>query len=182
MNSHRLILFLIFILLIGQFNSVADPFISLISSFLAVGGVFWGFFIFNMSFGIIMSGIGCISLIGVAVNNCIVLVDYTNVLIKDGYNWRMAIPEAGKTRLKPVILTALTTVLALIPMGLGISFDLQTFGIQFDSETADMWKSFAWAMMFGLSFSTFLTLVIVPVMLSIVITSYSIHYTKLYDF
>ncbi len=167
MNAFIIALFLIFILLIGQFNSVADPFISLISSFLAVGGVFWGFFIFNMSFGIIMSGIGCISLIGVAVNNCIVLVDYTNVLIKDGYNWRMAIPEAGKTRLKPVILTALTTVLALIPMGLGISFDLQTFGIQFDSETADMWKSFAWAMMFGLSFSTFLTLVIVPVMLSI---------------
>ncbi len=160
-------LFLIFILLIGQFNSIADPFISLFASFLAVGGVFWGFFLFEMSFGIIMSGIGCISLIGVAVNNCIVLVDYTNILIRGGMEWRLAIPEAGKTRLKPVILTALTTVLALIPMGLGISFDFHTMGMQFDSETAVMWKSFAWAMMFGLTFSTFLTLIIVPTMLSV---------------
>lgn len=160
-------LFLILILLIGQFNSIADPFISLFASFLAVGGVFWGFYLTGMSFGIIMSGIGCISLIGVAVNNCIVLVDYTNLLIKDGMNWRMAIPEAGKTRLKPVILTALTTVLALIPMGFGVSFDFHTMGIQWDSETAEMWKSFAWAMMFGLTFSTFLTLIIVPVMLSV---------------
>lgn len=160
-------LFLILILLIGQFNSVADPFISLFASFLAIGGVFWGFTIFGMSFGILMSGIGCISLIGVAVNNCIVLVDYTNLLIKDGMNWRIAIPEAGKTRLKPVILTALTTVLALIPMGLGVSFDLGTMRMQWDSETAEMWKPFAWAMMFGLTFSTFLTLIIVPTMLSV---------------
>lgn len=166
-NAFIIALFLIFILLIGQFNSVADPFISLLSSFLAVGGVFWGFFLFDMSFGIIMSGIGCISLIGVAVNNCIVLVDYTNSLIKEGMNWRQAIPESGKTRLKPVILTALTTVLALIPMGFGISFDLESMGMQWDSETAVMWKSFAWAMIFGLTFSTFLTLIIVPVMLSV---------------
>ena len=82
-------------------------------------------------------------------------------------DWRLAIPEAGKTRLKPVILTALTTVLALIPMGFGISFDIHTFGMQWDSETAEMWKSFAWAMIFGLTFSTFLTLIIVPVMLSV---------------
>ncbi|MBN2616832.1 MAG: efflux RND transporter permease subunit [Spirochaetales bacterium] len=158
--------FLIFILLIGQFNSLLDPVIAFTASLLAIGGVFWGFAIFSMSFGIIMSGIGCISLIGVAVNNCIVLVDYTNLLIKDGMDWRIAIPEAGKTRLKPVILTALTTVLALIPMGIGISFDLGSLGIQWDSENAAMWKPFAWAMMFGLTFSTFLTLIIVPVMLS----------------
>ncbi len=159
--------FLIFILLVGQFNSILDPVISFTASLLAIGGVFWGFAIFSMSFGIIMSGIGCISLIGVAVNNCIVLVDYTNLLIKDGMHWRIAIPEAGKTRLKPVILTALTTVLALIPMGIGISFDLGSLGIQWDSENAAMWKPFAWAMMFGLTFSTFLTLIIVPVMLSV---------------
>jgi len=158
--------FLIFILLVGQFNSIIDPIISFTASLLSIGGVFWGFAISGMSFGIIMSGIGCISLIGVAVNNCIVLVDYTNLLIKDGMDWRLAIPEAGKTRLKPVILTALTTVLALIPMGIGISFDLGSLGIQWDSENAAMWKPFAWAMMFGLTFSTFLTLIIVPVMLS----------------
>ncbi|MGL1891061.1 MAG: efflux RND transporter permease subunit [Spirochaetaceae bacterium] len=159
--------FLIFILLVGQFNSIVDPIISFTASLLAIGGVFWGFAISGMSFGIIMSGIGCISLIGVAVNNCIVLVDYTNLLIKDGIDWKIAIPEAGKTRLKPVILTALTTVLALIPMGIGISFDLGSLGIQWDSENAAMWKPFAWAMMFGLTFSTFLTLIIVPVMLSV---------------
>lgn len=159
--------FLIFILLVGQFNSIVDPIISFTASLLAIGGVFWGFAIFSMSFGIIMSGIGCISLIGVAVNNCIVLVDYTNLLIKDGMDWKVAIPEAGKTRLKPVILTALTTVLALIPMGIGISFDLGSLGLQWDSENAAMWKPFAWAMMFGLTFSTFLTLIIVPVMLSV---------------
>ncbi len=160
-------LFLILIVLIAQFNSVADPFICLFSALLSICGVFWGFFLFQMQFETLMCGIACISLVGIAINNCIVLVDYTNLLIKNGMSWREAIPEAGKTRLRPVILTALTTVLALFPMALGLSFDLRGFNIQSGSETSGIWIAFARALISGLTFSTLMTLILVPSMLSI---------------
>lgn len=166
-KAFMIALFLILIVLIVQFNSVADPFICLISALLSIGGVFWGFFIFGMQFEILMCGIASISLLGIAINNCIVLVDYTNLLIKQGYSWRDAIPEAGKTRLRPVVLTALTTVLALMPMGLAFSLDFRTFSIQTDSASASMWIAFAWALIFGLSYSTVMTLIFVPSLLAI---------------
>ena len=160
-------LFLIMIVLIAQFNSVADPLICLISALLSIGGVFWGFSIFQMQFEILMCGIASISLLGIAINNCIVLVDYTNLLIRQGYSWRDAIPEAGKTRLRPVVLTALTTILALLPMALAVSMDFRTFSIQTDSATSSLWIAFAWALIFGLTFSTLMTLVFVPSCLAI---------------
>ena len=160
-------LFLIFIVLVAQFNSVADPFIILFSVFLSLGGVFWGFFAGQQNFVIIMSGIGCIALAGVAVNNCIVLVDYTHNLVRDGMHWRDAIIEAGKTRLRPVLLTALTTVLALVPMAVGVSFDVHTFRIVLGSESSEYWKAFAWTMLYGLSFATVMTLVVVPSLLHV---------------
>jgi len=160
-------IFLIFIVLVAQFNSIADPFIIMYAVFLSLGGVVWGFALSQMSFVIIMSGVGSIALAGVAVNNCIVLVDYTHKLIKDNVPWREAVIEAGRTRLRPVILTALTTVLALVPMALGVSFSVHEFRFVIGSESAEYWKAFAWTMLFGLSFATITTLVVVPSMLSV---------------
>ena len=160
-------LFLIFVVLIAQFNSVADPFVILFSVFLSIGGVLWGFLITGQAFVVIMSGIGCIALSGVVVNNCIVLVDYTHRLIRSGMEWSEALIEAGRTRLRPVLLTALTTILALIPMAIGVSFDIHSFTIQVGSESAEYWKAFALTMLFGLSFATIMTLVVVPSLLTI---------------
>ncbi len=160
-------IFLIFIVLITQFNSLLDPFIIIFAVFLSIGGVFWGFFLGRQNFVIIMSGIGTIALAGVAVNNCIVLVDYTHKLLKEGKPWLDAIIEAGRTRLRPVLLTALTTVLALVPMAIGVSFDIHTFRLQIGSESSVYWQSFAWTMLYGLTFATVSTLVVVPSLLSI---------------
>jgi multidrug efflux pump len=160
-------LFLIFLVLILQFNSFADPFIIMASVFLSLGGVLWGYALTGMAFVVIMSGIGCIALAGVAVNNCIVLVDYTNVLLRQGVPWREAVVQAGKVRLRPVLLTAITTVLGLVPMALGVSFDVHSFTVQVGSEQSEFWKAFAWAMIFGLSFATVSTLVIVPALLTL---------------
>ncbi len=159
--------FLIFIVLVAQFNSLADPFIIMYAVFLSLGGVMWGFAIGQQNFVVIMSGIGSIALAGVAVNNCIVLVDYTHKLIRDGMPWRHAVVEAGRVRLRPVVLTALTTVLALVPMAVGVSFDIRSFNFIFGSESSEYWKAFAWTMLYGLTFATVTTLVVVPSMLSI---------------
>ncbi len=163
--------FLIIIVLIAQFNSLIDPFIIIYAVFLSLGGVMWGFAIggklVGQSFVIIMSGIGSIALAGVAVNNCIVLVDYTHKLIRQNTPWREALVLAGSTRLRPVLLTALTTILALLPMAVGVSFDIHEFKMVIGSESAEYWKSFAWTMLYGLSFATLSTLVVVPSMLSI---------------
>lgn len=162
-------LFLIMVVLVAQFNSIGQPFIIMISVFLSIGGVLWGYFLTGQVFIVIMSGIGCIALAGVAVNNCIVLVDYTNKRIASGDSPEEAIINAGKTRFRPVILTAATTVLGLIPMAFGVSLDIHpsSFGIQFGSEMSNFWTAFAWAMIYGLSFATIMTLIMVPCMLSI---------------
>ena len=159
--------FLIFIVLVAQFNSVVDPFIILFAVFLSLGGVFWGFALSGQNFVIIMSGIGSIALAGVAVNNCIVLVDYTHRLLRQGVAWQEAVIEAGRTRLRPVVLTALTTVLALVPMALGVSFSVHEFRFILGSESSEFWRAFAWTMLYGLTFATVTTLVAVPVMMAI---------------
>jgi multidrug efflux pump subunit AcrB len=96
-----------------------------------------------------------------------VLVDYTHKLIREGMSWREAVVEAGRTRLRPVILTALTTVLALVPMALGISFSVHELRVIVGSESSEYWRAFAWTMLYGLSFATITTLVVVPAMLSL---------------
>ena len=169
MQAFIIALFLIAVVLVAQFNSIGQTFIILFSVFLSLGGVFWGYVLTGKVFVVIMSGIGCIALAGVVVNNCIVLVDYTNLLVKRGIVPNIAIVEAGKTRLRPVLLTAITTVLGLLPMAFGVSIDLHpgTFGIQMGSEMSEFWEAFAWAMVFGLSFATVMTLVMVPCMLTL---------------
>jgi multidrug efflux pump subunit AcrB len=169
LQAFMIALFLIAIVLVAQFNSIIQPLIIMISVFLSLGGVFWGYFLSRQVFVVIMSGIGCISLAGVAVNNCIVLVDYTNKMVGDGLSACDAIVTAGKTRLRPVLLTAATTVLGLLPMALGISIDIHpsSFGIQMGSEMTEFWTAFAWAMIYGLTFATVMTLIMVPCMLSL---------------
>ena len=161
--------FLISLVLVAQFNSIGQPVIILISILLSFGGVFWGYLLTGMNFVVIMSGIGLIALAGVAVNNSIVLVDYTNKLIGWGKPVQEAVIEAGKTRMRPVLLTALTTVLGLLPMAFGVSFDIHpsSLGIQIGSEMSEFWTVFAWTMIYGLSFATFMTLILIPAMLSL---------------
>jgi multidrug efflux pump subunit AcrB len=115
-----------------------------------------------MPFGVIMTGIGIISLAGVVVNNAIVLLDYTRQLQARGMDLIEAVVEAGATRLRPVLLTAGTTVLGLVPMALGVSYDFHTFTWATRSKMSQFWSSMSVAVIFGLSFATVLTLVVCP--------------------
>jgi multidrug efflux pump len=161
-KAFMIAIFLIFMVLVIQFNSLAQPLIILVAVLLSIGGVLWGFALTGQTFVLITSGIGVISLAGVVVNNAIVLIDYTNLRIAMGLPLREAVVSAGKTRLRPVLLTAITTVLGLVPMALGISFDFHSFSWQIGSESSEWWKSMAWTIIYGLSFATVMTLVIVP--------------------
>ena len=109
-----------------------------------------------------MTGVGVISLAGVVVNNAIVLIDYTNKLRDRGYDLKEAVIAAGATRLRPVLLTAVTTILGLIPMVTGVSFDFHSMSISWVSESSQWWRSMAVVIIFGLMIATFLTLVVVP--------------------
>ncbi|MBF0232586.1 MAG: efflux RND transporter permease subunit, partial [Desulfamplus sp.] len=155
-------LLLIFLILVSMFNSVIQPFVIMTSVILSLGGAFLGLALFNSSFGIIMTGVGVISLAGVVVNNAIVLIDYINKLRERGFELREAVVAAGATRLRPVLLTAVTTILGLIPMVTGISYDFHTWSISWVSESSQWWRSMAVVVIFGLVVATFLTLVVVP--------------------
>jgi multidrug efflux pump subunit AcrB len=174
----------IFLILVSQFNSVIKPFIIMTSVLFSLQGVFLGMVIFNDPFIIIMTGIGIISLAGVVVNNAIVLVDYAGQLERrklaslglspkdklDKEDLIEVLVEAGYTRLRPVLLTAITTVLGLIPMAVGLNLDFFSLYRNFDAniytggDNAAFWGPMAWTVVYGLTFATFLTLVVVPVM------------------
>jgi multidrug efflux pump subunit AcrB len=162
---------LIFMILIAQFNSVSAPFIIMISVGLSLIGVMLGLLLTRTPFGL-MTFIGLISLAGIVVNNSIVLVDYVMQLRTRGLDKQEAVVEAGATRLRPVLLTALTTVLGLVPLTFGINIDfvglLTDFApnVQIGSENTQFWGPMGTAIIAGLTFGTFLTLVIVPTMYS----------------
>ena len=158
---------LIFLVLISQFDSVVLPFVIITAVILSLIGVFWGLIILRMPFGIIMTGVGVISLAGVVVNNAIVLIDYIGKLRKRGLEKREAILLAGSVRLRPVILTAITTILGLIPLSTGMTFDLRDMRMQFGGESSDWWGPMGVAVIFGLAVATFLTLVVVPVLYTV---------------
>lgn len=160
--------FLIFLILVTLFNSVVQPVIILTSVILSLGGAFWGLAVINSPFGVIMTGVGIISLAGVVVNNAIVLIDYTNKLRTRGYTINDAVVLAGATRLRPVVLTAVTTILGLIPMVTGISFDFHIMAISTASESTQWWRSMAVVVIFGLMISTILTLVVVPTLYALI--------------
>ncbi len=176
-----LAVFIIFMIIVAQFNKVTTPLIIMSSVVLSTAGVFLGLFAFNMDFVIIMTMIGIISLAGVVVNNAIVLVDFIE-LIRDRKQRKLgeeklpfgeidkAIAEAGKTRLRPVLLTAITTVLGLLPLAIGLNFDFVAFFASYEvdffigGDNTIFWGPMSWTIIFGLTFATFLTLIIVPIM------------------
>jgi multidrug efflux pump subunit AcrB len=160
-------LFLIFIILITQFNSFVTPFIVLTSVLLSLIGVFFGLLVTGTAFGIIMTGIGVISLAGVVVNNAIVLIDYYNQLMAKGITSLEALKLAGMVRFRPVMLTAITTILGLLPMATGISFDFRNLAWDIGSESSQWWGPMAVAVIFGLAVATVLTLVVLPVLCSL---------------
>lgn len=170
-NAFLIALGLIFFALVTQFNSVTIPFIIMISVLLSLIGVFFGLLITAKPFGIIMTGIGVISLAGIVVNNAIVLIDYIQKLREQGLEKIEAIVLGGKTRLRPVILTAVTTILGLIPLTAGINIDfiglfrgdVNKF-IEFGADSSQWWGNMGVAVIFGLMFATFLTLIVVPVL------------------
>ncbi len=160
-------IFLIALVLITQFNSVSQTFIVMTSVVLSLTGVFVGLMVTVTPFGIIMTGIGVISLAGVVVNNAIVLIDYINQLRQQGLNLHDALVKAGTVRFRPVMLTAMTTILGLLPMAVGVSFDFSSFSWEVGGESAEWWGPMAIAVIFGLAVATLLTLVVVPVLYSL---------------
>ena len=177
-------LFLIFIIIVAQFNSIISPFIILLSILFSTIGVMLGYFFSGMTYSIIFSSVGIISLAGVVVNNAIVLIDYINLLIKrkresmgiasmysmDVSDIKAAIIQGGATRLRPVLLTAITTILGLVPLALGVNFNFFTLITDLDpqyfrgGDNTALWGPMSWTIIYGLTFATFLTLVVVPVM------------------
>lgn len=175
---------LIIFIIVVQFNSISAPVIVGSSVVLSLIGVLLGLIISGQEFVIIMTMIGIISLAGIVVNNAIVLLDYTNLLMdrkKEELGLdddellpfkyvKPAIEEAGRTRLRPVLLTAITTVLGLLPLAVGFNMDFQSLFVNLDpqiffgGDNVGFWGPMASAIMYGLTFATFLTLVVVPVM------------------
>jgi len=160
--------FLIFLILVTLFNSIIQPVIILTSVVLSLGGAFLGLAVINSPFGVIMTGVGIISLAGVVVNNAIVLIDYTNKLRNNGMGIREAVVAAGATRLRPVILTAVTTILGLLPMVTGISYDFHVMALSLSSESSQYWRTMAIVVIFGLMIATILTLVVVPTLYALI--------------
>jgi multidrug efflux pump subunit AcrB len=175
-----LAVFTIFLIIVAQFNKLTSPLIIMTSVLFSTIGVFFGLIIFNMEFVIMMTMIGIISLAGIVVNNAIVLLDFVELKKKRKKEQlgtdltidevRQAIIEAGKTRLRPVLLTAITTVLGLIPLAIGVNVDFLNFFSKYDADfylggdSVVFWGPLSWTIIFGLIFATFLTLVVVPVM------------------
>jgi len=175
---------LIFIILVTQFNSIIKPAIIAMTVLFSTIGVFGGLATFKIDFIVVMMGIGIVPLAGIVVNNGIVLIDYIELLKArkrkelglDANDYLPAneatecIIQGGKTRLRPVLLTAITTVMGLISLAIGLNIDFKTMLSDFDPQLyfgGDMvafWGPISWTVIFGLTFATFLTLVIVPVM------------------
>jgi multidrug efflux pump subunit AcrB len=167
MRAFLLALAGIIVILVVQFNSVLLPLIIFTSIILSIIGVMWGLLITRMHFSIIMTGVGVISLAGIVVNNAIVLVDCINQLRSKGLDTTEAVVHAGRLRLRPVLLTAVTTILGLIPMAVGFSFNIRTLRFVIGGATSAWWAPMAIAVIFGLAVSTLLTLVLVPLMYSL---------------
>jgi multidrug efflux pump len=153
---------LISLVLVTEFNSLLLPVTVLASVVLSLIGVLWGLIVTGTAFGIVMTGIGVISLAGIVVNNAIVLCDFIVRLRAEGVDKTRAVIEAGAIRLRPVLLTAVTTVLGLVPLTIGMNLDFFEGTIEWGAESAQWWGPMGWAVIFGLTVATILTLVVVP--------------------
>ncbi|NER13075.1 AcrB/AcrD/AcrF family protein [Leptobacterium flavescens] len=179
---------LIMLILVFQFSSISKPTIIMIAIFLSFIGVFGGILLTGAPFVIMMTMMGIISLAGIVVNNGVVLLDYTQLLIDrkmvelgvpddqllDAEEVRKIIIRGGKARLRPVLLTAITTVLGLIPLAVGFNIDFFSLftnfnaNIYFGGDNVIFWGPLAWTVIYGLIIATFLTLVVVPVLFFLV--------------
>jgi multidrug efflux pump subunit AcrB len=163
-------LLLIFLILVLQFNSMSKPFIVLTEIFFSVIGVFLGYAITGMSMPTIMIGVGIVGLAGIVVKNGILLIEFTDELRSRGMRTREAAIQAGKIRIIPVLLTALATILGLIPLAVGLNINFVSFfqhlnpKIFFGGDSVVFWGPLSWTIIFGLIFAFFLTLVMVPSM------------------
>ncbi|MBS1517540.1 MAG: efflux RND transporter permease subunit [Bacteroidetes bacterium] len=157
-------LMLVFFFLVIEFNSILSPVIIMFTVVLSLIGVLLGLLITQTPFGIIMTGIGVISLGGIVVRNAIILLDFQVELEKRGLSREESVIQSGMIRLRPVFLTAAATILGLVPLTTGVDFDWRTFSWLLNGQNTAFWRPMGVAIIFGLSVATFLTLVIVPVM------------------
>ena len=165
---------MMFLVLVVQFNSTSKPVIILIEIIFSITGVLLGFSIFNMNISIVMSGVGLFALAGVIVRNGILLVEFTDLLLSQGMELRAAAAEAARTRMTPVILTAVAAILGLIPLAIGLNMNFVSLFSTGDAklfiggDNVALWGPLSWTMIFGLIFGTFLTLIMVPSMLVLI--------------
>jgi multidrug efflux pump len=161
---------MIFFILVTQFNSISKPLLIISEIAFSIIGVLLGACIFGLSISVVMTGVGIIALAGIVVRNGIILVEFTDIIMEQGHDLKYAIVHAGKVRMTPVLLTATATILGLIPLAVGLNIDfvgLFTEGnphIFFGGDSVAFWGPLSWTMIHGLSFATFLTLIMVPVM------------------
>ncbi len=187
-SAFLIALFIVFLIIVWQFNSISYPMVILSTVLFSTIGVFLGLIVFRMDFIILMTMLGIISLIGVVVNNAIVLMDFAKLLF-ERQREKLGLAEdaelpidasresliiAGKTRLRPVLLTAVTAVLGLLPLAIGLNLNFGTLFTEFNphvhigGDNVIFWGPLSWAVIYGLTFATFLTLIMVPVMLLII--------------
>ena len=161
---------IILLILIIQFNSISKTVIILSQILLSIIGVLLGLAITGMNFSIMMTMIGIVALAGIVVRNGILLVEFIDIMIEEGKPVREAIIEAGRIRMTPVILTATATILGMLPLAIGFNIDFVTMfthldpQIYFGGDSVAFWGPLSWTIIFGLSFATFLTLILVPVL------------------
>jgi multidrug efflux pump len=163
-------LFIILLILVTQFNSFGKTLIILTEVVFSIIGVLLGMAIFNMDFSVIMMGVGIVALAGIVVRNGILLVEFTDVLRAEGMAVREAVIEAGRIRMTPVLLTATAAIMGLVPLAVGFNIDFESLfahgdpKIFFGGDSVAFWGPLSWTIVFGLSFATFITLIILPVM------------------
>ncbi len=167
-NAFVITLLLVFLIMVAEFNSLKVPFVILISVILSLIGVMLGLVITRTPASVIMTGVGVVALAGIVVRNGIVLLDFVKHKHGEGgLSLEDALLEAGRIRLRPVLLTAAATVLGVLPLATGFDFDWREFHFVIGAESAEFWRPLAVTIIFGLTISTFLTLVIVPTVYSL---------------
>jgi multidrug efflux pump subunit AcrB len=163
-------IFIILLILMIQFNSIGKTLIIMTEVVFSIIGVLLGLWMFNMDFSVIMMGVGIVALAGIVVKNGILLVEFTDELRARGESVEKAIIDAGRVRMTPVLLTAMATVLGLIPLALGFNIDFGSLfstgdpKIFFGGDSVAFWGPLSWTIIFGLGFATFITLIVLPVM------------------
>lgn len=167
LNAFFIALFVMAIILVTQFNSFYQAFLILSAVLFSIVGVFLGLLIFQKPFGTIMSGVGVIALAGIVVNNNIVLIDTYNILRKEGHNATDAILRTGAQRLRPVLMTTVTTILGLLPMVMEVNIDFIGRFVDVGGPSTQWWSQLATAVAGGLAFATLLTLVLTPCLLAL---------------